>query len=98
MVEDRAPQATLPTTRRSRGIVVTFRPRPCAHPIPSGPAATAKNCLVRLCERRDVVLNANWDRLIALVLDAWFWRDPDCIAEVVDCLALLRRSVDHDWS
>ena len=99
MVEDRAPQATLPMTRHSRGLVVTFRPRPPgAHPIPRGPAATAKNCLVRLCERRDVVLNANWDRFIALVLEAWCWRDPDCMAAVVDCITLLRRSVDNDWS
>jgi hypothetical protein len=62
------------------------------------PATLPERCLVRLYERRDLVLNADWDRLITLILDAWCWRDPDCIAAVVDCLARLRRSVDHDWT
>jgi hypothetical protein len=102
MVEDRASEATLPMTDRSRGIVVPFRRRrPNARRMPSGAAETAKKaapCLVRLRERRDVALNADWDRFMTLVIEAWCWRDPDCFAAVEDCLAHLRRSVDHDWS
>lgn len=102
MVEDRASQATLPISGRSRGIVVPFRlRRPNTRRVPSGAAETAKKpvlCLVRLYESGEVVLNADWDRLITLVEEAWCWRDPDCFAAVEDCLAHLRRSVDHDWS
>jgi hypothetical protein len=89
-------------TGRSRGIVVPFRrPRPDTRRMPSGAAETAKKpvpCLIRLYESRDVVLNADWDRLMTLVVEAWCWRDPDCFAAIEDCLAHLRRSVDHDWS
>jgi len=89
-------------TGRSRGIVVAFRPRPPdTRGMPRGAVEIANTpvpCLVRLYERRDVVLNADWDRLITLILEAWCWRDPDCIEAVEDCLAHLRRWVDLDWS
>jgi hypothetical protein len=102
MVENRASQAPLPMTGRSRGIVVPFRrPRPDTRRMPSGAAETAKKpvpCLVRFYESRDVVLNADWNRLITLVAEAWCWRDPDCVAAIEACLAHLRHSVDHDWS
>jgi hypothetical protein len=102
MVKDRAFQPTLPMSGGSRGIVVAFPARrPDSHQTPSGVAERAKKpvtCLVRLCESRDVVLNADWDRLISLVVDAWSWCDPDCVAAVEACIAYLRRSVDDDWS
>jgi hypothetical protein len=69
--------------------------------MPSGAAETAKKpvpCLVRLDESGDAVLNAEWDRLMTLVVEAWCWRDPDCFAAIEDCLTHLRLSVDHDWS
>lgn len=86
---------------RSRGIVVAFRRRRDTCRMPSGTAKTAKqpvSCVIRLYESRDVGLNADWDRLLTVVLEAWCWRDPDCLAAVEDCLTRLRRSVDHDWS
>src|SRR5262249_42800880 len=101
MVEDRAPEVTFPRTARSRAIVVAFRRRPDTRRMPSGTAEAAKKparCLIRLYESRDVGINAEWDRLLTFVLQAWCWRDPDCIAAVEDCLAHLRRSVDQDWS
>ena len=67
----------------------------------SGPVVIAKNpapCIIRLYESRDIALNAAWDRLLALVLEAWSWRDLDCLVSVEDCLADLRCAVDHDWS
>jgi hypothetical protein len=99
MVEDRAPQAPLPMTARSRGIVVPFRPRrPDARQIPSGAAGKPAPCLIQLYESGDAILNTDWDRFLTLVVEAWCWRDPDCFAAVEECLAHLRRSVEHDWS
>jgi hypothetical protein len=101
MVEDRASQATLPMTGRSRGLVVAFRRRLDTRRMPTGAAESAKKrglCFFRLYDGRDVGLNVDWDRLLTLVEEAWCWRDPDCLAAVEDCLAHLRRSVDHDWS
>jgi hypothetical protein len=69
--------------------------------MPTGAAAIATTpppCLIRLRERRDVDLNADWDRFITLVMEAWCWRDPDCFTALEGCLAHLRRSVDRDWS
>jgi hypothetical protein len=65
---------------------------------PGGGHETAALYLVQLHESRDAVLNADWNRLVALVEDAWCWRDPDCIAAIQACLVQLRRSVDQDWS
>jgi len=99
MVEDRAPQATLPMTARSRGIVVPFRPRrPDARRMPSAAAEKPVPCLIKLYESDDASLNADWDRFMRLVVEAWCWRDPECFAAVEECLAHLRCSVDHDWS
>lgn len=102
MAEDRASQAALPTTGRSRGIVVPFPGRgPYARPMPRGARENAEKptpSLVQLHERRDAALNADWDRFITLAIEAWCWRDPECFAAVEDCLAHLRRSVDRDWS
>jgi hypothetical protein len=64
----------------------------------TGTAMKAGPCLIRLYENRDAGLNADWDRLVTLVTEAWCWRDPDCVAAVEDWLARLRRSVDQDWS
>src|SRR5262245_3431618 len=103
MAKYRASQATLPVAARSRGVVVAFPGgrRSSAPQIPSEPGGaqeTAALYLVRLYESRDAVLNADWNRLVALVEEAWCWRDPDCIAAIQACLVQLRRSVDQDWS
>jgi hypothetical protein len=69
--------------------------------MPSWAAQMAKKpapCVIRLYESRDAALNAAWDRLLTLVLEAWCWRDPDCLSSVENCIADLRRAVDHDWS
>ena len=98
MVENRASQVTPQTT----GIVVAFRPRrPGSRRMPSWAAQMAKKpapCVIRLYESRDAALNAAWDRLLTLVLEAWSWRDPDCLSSVENCIADLKRAVDHDWS
>jgi hypothetical protein len=102
MVGGRASQVTLPVTGRSRGMVISFPlRRPDGRRMPSGAAQTAKTPapgLVSLRERRDDALNADWDRFMTLVIEAWCWRDPDCFAALEESLARLRRSVDRDWS
>jgi hypothetical protein len=55
-------------------------------------------CLIKLYESDDASLDADWDRFMTLVVEAWCWRDPECFAAVEKCLAHLRRSVDRDWS
>ena len=95
----KGPQATLPMPARSRGIVVPFRPRrPHARRMPGGAAEKPAPCLIRLYESDDATLNAEWDRFMTLVVEAWCWRDPDCFGAVEKCLAHLRRLVDRDWS
>ena len=61
-------------------------------------ATTPAPCVIRVYESPDLTLNAAWDRFLTLVLEAWCWRDPECLASVEHCLADLRRAVDHDWS
>ena len=95
----KGPQATLPMPARSRGIVVPFRPRrPDARRVPSAGAEKSLPCLIKLYESDEASLNADWDRFMTLVVEAWCWRDPECFAAVEKCLAHLRRSVDRDWS
>ena len=102
MVKDRVSQAALPMVGCSRAIVVALqRRRPDTRQMPSAAAETAQKpvtCLVGLYESRDAALNADWDRFITLVAEAWCWRDPDCFAALEVSLANLRRSVDRDWS
>jgi hypothetical protein len=46
----------------------------------------------------DVGLNVDWDRLVALVMQAWCWRDPESVGAVERCLRRLKSVVDRDWS
>jgi hypothetical protein len=46
----------------------------------------------------DASVNADWDRLVALVMQAWCWRDPESIDELVRCLRTLRSVVHREWS
>jgi hypothetical protein len=59
---------------------------------------TSAPWLDRLFESSDGGLNAEWDRLVSLVVQAWCWRDPESVAELEACLASVRRAVDRDWS
>jgi hypothetical protein len=44
-----------------------------------------------------VELNAEWDRLLRLVDDAYTWRDPETVAAAAAALARLRLLVLRDW-
>jgi len=91
------------TANRARGTVVPFqRPRRSridrrARGVEAF-AETPAPWLDRLFETRDVGLNGDWDRLLSLVVQAWCWRDPESVGELEQCLEMLRRVVDRDWS
>ena len=48
--------------------------------------------------RNDAQLNAEWDRLMQLVVEACAWRDLDSLTAIEDCVAQLRSQVERDWS
>lgn len=47
--------------------------------------------------RDDAPLNAEWDRLVHLVEEAWTWRDPETLAAVDDCVARLGLHLQKEW-
>ena len=52
----------------------------------------------RLAEmHRDATLNAQWDALLTVVMDAWCWRDPDSLDDLEAQVARLRAGVLADW-
>lgn len=87
---------------RPRNVVLPFEPparrraedAPCRVPARAGSAAPWLDGLAD----HDQVVNADWDRLVTLTMQAWCWRDPESIAALVACLRRLRDVVDRDWS
>jgi len=47
---------------------------------------------------RERVLNAEWDRLLDLTVQACTWRDPESLAAVEDVLARLVSETTREWS
>ena len=87
--------------RQPRGTVVPFEraQRRRARHRPVDRAATSPApCLDYWPQVDDLGLNADWDRLVALVMQAWCWRDPESVDAVEICLRRLRSVVDRDWS
>jgi len=62
--------------------VRTFpRPSSChRHPGEPTPRTNDVISLDRYISRDDAALNAEWDRLVQLVDEAWTWRDPVTLA------------------
>lgn len=78
--------------RRARSTVVPFDPVKGPGQIERPPAARAA-----LPVLDDARLNAEWDRLVALVMQAWCWRDPESIQAVDGSLQRVRGLVARDW-
>lgn len=47
--------------------------------------------------RRDSWLNAQWDELTRLTLQAWTWRDPDSLAALEGHIVGLKAHILEDW-
>lgn len=86
----------------SRGIVVPFvapidtASRRARRRTPGGPAHAAAPPAAD--PGRDEVLNAEWDQLLDLTLQACTWRDPESLAAVHLVLARLTRETLREWS
>ena len=88
-------------SKDSRGTVVPFAPvgrRTAPGRVRAALAANAAPWLDCWPPLDDAGLNADWDRLVALVMQAWCWRDPESIEAVDACLGRLRALVARDWS
>ncbi len=78
-----------------RGTVIPFgRSRGWRAPIAASPAPSLG------CQpvRDDVAANADWDRLVALVMRASYRRDAESLTALKMCLERLRSLVERDWS
>ena len=47
--------------------------------------------------RDDQGINAAWDDLMKLVIQAWSWRDPDSLDSLEAARVILRKRIEDDW-
>ena len=47
--------------------------------------------------RDDQEINAAWDDLMKLVIQAWSWRDPDSLDSLEAATVILRKLIEDDW-
>jgi len=47
--------------------------------------------------RDDQEINAAWDDLMKLVIQAWSWRDPESLDALETVLGVLRQRIADDW-
>ena len=47
--------------------------------------------------RDDREVNAAWDDLMKLVIQAWSWRDPESLDALETALGVLRQRIADDW-
>jgi hypothetical protein len=45
----------------------------------------------------DQELNAAWDDLMKLVIQAWSWRDPEGLDALEMAMVVLRKRIEDDW-
>jgi hypothetical protein len=75
---------------QQRGIIVDFDSR--------RRAALAQRAPMRCVESSDDrEVNAAWDDLMKLVIQAWSWRDPESLDALEMSLVVLRRRIADDW-
>ena len=81
----------LPAPPRATNVAQTQTPAP-GRVIPFAPYAR------RLAELRyEDAAQVEWNRLPALVAEAWSWRDPESIAAVEACVTRLKSFVLEEW-
>ena len=75
---------------QQRGVVVDFDSR--------RRAMLAQRGLMQCVDSRDdQEINAAWDGLMKLVIQAWSWRDPESLDALEMALLVLRKRIDDDW-
>lgn len=74
-----------------RAVVLPFPIRPGA-PAPRDPAAPPA-----VTVGDEEALNAAWDHLLWLAVQAWSWRDPESLASVERAASALTPDVARDW-
>jgi hypothetical protein len=75
---------------QQRGVVVDFDSRRQAVLAQRG----SPQCVV---PRDDQEVNAAWDDLMKLVIQAWSWRDPESLDALETALGILRARIADDW-
>ena len=75
---------------QQRGVIVDFDSR--------RRAMLAQRGVMQCVEfRDDRAINAVWDALLKLVIQAWSWRDPDSLDALETALVVLRKRIEDDW-
>ena len=76
---------------QQRGVVVDFDSRRQAVLAQRG---SSLQCVV---PRDDREVNAAWDEMMKLVIQAWSWRDPESLDALETALGILRARIAEDW-
>ena len=75
---------------QQRGVIVDFDSR--------RRAMLAQRGLMQCVDARDDrEVNAAWDDLMKLVIQAWSWRDPESLEALEMALGVLRQRIAEDW-
>jgi hypothetical protein len=73
-----------------RGVIVDFDSR--------RRAMLAQRGLMQCVDSRDdQEINAAWDDLMKLMIQAWSWRDPESLDALETALVVLRKRIEDDW-
>ena len=73
-----------------RGVIVDFDSR--------RRAMLAQRGLMQCVDARDDrEVNAAWDDLMKLMIQAWSWRDPESLDALETALVVLRKWIEDDW-
>ena len=75
---------------QQRGVIVDFDTRRRA-------MLAQRGLLQCLDSRDDQEINAAWDELMKLVMQAWSWRDPESLDALETAMVVLRKRIEDDW-
>jgi hypothetical protein len=75
---------------QQRGVIVDFDTRRRA-------MLAQRGLMQCLDSRDDQEINAAWDELMKLVIQAWSWRDPESLDALETALLVLKTRIEDDW-
>jgi hypothetical protein len=82
--------------QRRKSVVVPFRARPRINV--AAPASEASQATPFVDVDHERLLNADWDALLELTVQACTWRDPESLAAVERVLTRLIHETGREWS